>query len=222
MGEFAVVFGCGPVVGSGGFDFFGEVAEVVAFVVGGYLGDPFAAPFVPVDAFVLRASVADDAQVPAVLGECAQTQVASAVVQAVVVDVIDDQMIGGFGDLAVHFDALAVVFAHGVAILGRAFCKPRVAAKPLVVGVVDYREQPARQGYRAGYAASGPARPGRVEIGAFAQQRADGPTALGALSLPADQSGPSATGGVGREETIVASFVLCHKKSLLMWQDTVR
>lgn len=52
MREFAVVFWRSPVVCLGGFDFFGEVAEVVAFVVGGYLGGPFFASLVPVDAFV--------------------------------------------------------------------------------------------------------------------------------------------------------------------------
>ncbi len=41
VGEFTVVFWGGLVVGLGGFDFFGEVAEVVGFVTGGYLGGPF-------------------------------------------------------------------------------------------------------------------------------------------------------------------------------------
>lgn len=53
MREFSVVFGGGLVVGLGGGNFFGEVAEVVAFVVGGYLGGPFLESLVPVDAFVL-------------------------------------------------------------------------------------------------------------------------------------------------------------------------
>ena len=65
----AVVFGGGFVVGSGGFEFGVEVAEVVAFVVGGYLSGPFLLCLVPVDAFVFRAFVACGAQVPAVLGE---------------------------------------------------------------------------------------------------------------------------------------------------------
>ena len=53
MREFSVVFWGGPVIGLGGGNFFGEVAEVVTFVVGCYLGGPFPASLVPVDAFVL-------------------------------------------------------------------------------------------------------------------------------------------------------------------------
>ena len=211
MGEPAVVFGGGPVVGSGGVDFFDEIAEVVALVVGGYLGGPFATPLVPVDAFVLRGLVPDAAQVPAVLGECTQAQVGSAVVQAVVVYVVNDEMVGGAGDLAVHFDAPAVLIADGVAIPGGAFREPCVAAKAFVVGGVDDREQASGQGDRARYAASRCGGAGRVEIGAFAQERANDPTALGALSLLADQSGPAAACGVGREETIVTSSPFCHK-----------
>lgn len=89
--------------------------------------------------------MARDAEVPAVLGECADSQVCSAVVQAVMVFVIDYEMPGGVGDFAVHFDASAFLLAHGVAILSRAFCKPCVTAQTLVVLGVDYREQPASQ-----------------------------------------------------------------------------
>lgn len=49
--EFAEQSGSSPVVGLRGVDFIAEVAEVVGFVVAGYLGDPFVVSFVPVDAF---------------------------------------------------------------------------------------------------------------------------------------------------------------------------
>ena len=51
-GEITVIFSSGLVVGVGGFDFVGEVAEVVFFVVAMYLGGPFFLSFVPVYAFV--------------------------------------------------------------------------------------------------------------------------------------------------------------------------
>ena len=51
-GELAVEAAGFFVIRAGGVDFIGEVAEVVAFVVAGYLGGPFFASFVPVDAFV--------------------------------------------------------------------------------------------------------------------------------------------------------------------------
>ena len=50
--EFSVAFRGGAVVGLGGVDFLGEVAEIVGFVVGGYLSGPFPPSSMPVDAFV--------------------------------------------------------------------------------------------------------------------------------------------------------------------------
>ena len=52
LGKFSVVFSSGFVIGLRGVDFIAEVAEVVGFVIAGYLGGPFFAFFVPVDAFV--------------------------------------------------------------------------------------------------------------------------------------------------------------------------
>ena len=50
--EFAEEFDGGPVVGRRGVNFIDKVAEMVGFVVAGYLGGPFVVSFVPVDAFV--------------------------------------------------------------------------------------------------------------------------------------------------------------------------
>ncbi len=158
--------------------------------------------------------MARDAQVSAVLGECADSQVCSAVVQAVMVFVVDYEMLGGVGDFAVHLDALAVLLAYGVAILGRAFCEPCLAAQSLIVLGVDYREQPAGQRDGSRQAALWAAGPGRVEVGAFPLQRADRPSAFRASFLLADQSGPCGASGERGEKTIVASLILCHKISL--------
>jgi len=52
MRELAEQLGGLSVVGAGGIDFVGEVAEVVFLIIIGYLGGPFFKSFVPVDAFV--------------------------------------------------------------------------------------------------------------------------------------------------------------------------
>jgi len=50
--KFSMIFTSGAVVGVGSVGLVSEVAEVVGFVFGGYLGGPFFESFVPVDAFV--------------------------------------------------------------------------------------------------------------------------------------------------------------------------
>ena len=80
------------------------------------------------------------AEVSAVLGECAEAEVALSVVEAIVVDVVDDEMVGGVGDLAVHFDAFAVLFSNGVVGLVGSFCKPGESGESRVVFGVDEGE----------------------------------------------------------------------------------
>ena len=57
MREFAEQLGGLSVVGASCFCFVVELAEVVGFVIALYLGLPFFASFVPVDAFVFGSSV---------------------------------------------------------------------------------------------------------------------------------------------------------------------
>jgi hypothetical protein len=76
-------------------------------------------------------------EVAAVLGEGAKPKITLAVVQAVVVNVVDYEMVGGIEDLAVHFDAFAVFFSHGVVIVVCAFCEPGKMAEAWVVFGID-------------------------------------------------------------------------------------
>ena len=145
------------------------------------------------------------AGVPAVLGEGAQAQVPLAVIQAVMVDVVHDQMVRGAHDFAVHFEGLAVGFSHGVAILVRPFRKPGILAQARIVLGIDDGELAPRQRDQAGRAGAGVGGPRRVEALAPLERRTDRPAALGAFLLPADQGGPAGTGGEGREAAIVAS-----------------
>ncbi len=71
------------------------------------------------------------------MGESCKAKITPAVVQAVVVDVVNDEMVGGVGDLAVHFYAFAVFFSNGVVILRGAFCEPGVLAQDGIVFGVD-------------------------------------------------------------------------------------
>ena len=82
-------------------------------------------------------------------------EVGVAVVQAVVVDVVNDEMVGGVGDLAVHFDAFAVFFSNGVVIFISAFCEPGMLAQDGVVFGVDAGELAAGEKYEAGGAVLG-------------------------------------------------------------------
>ncbi len=89
LGEFAVIFLSDFVVSPGGFDFIAEAAEVVALVIAGFPGGSFSAFLCQ---YVFRAFVPAGADVPAVLGEGADTQVFLAVVQTVMVKVVHDQI----------------------------------------------------------------------------------------------------------------------------------
>jgi len=63
--------------------------------------------------------------------------------------VINYEMVGGVGDLAVHFDAFAVFFSHSVAILVRTLCKPGILAQARVIFGIDDGEFAAGQRYQA-------------------------------------------------------------------------
>ena len=83
------------------------------------------------------------------MSEGRKAEIAIAVVQAVVVDVVNYEMVGGVGDLAVHFYAFAVFFSNGVVILISAFSEPGILAQDGVVFGVDDGELAAGERYEA-------------------------------------------------------------------------
>lgn len=91
----------------------------------------------------------------AVLREGCEAEVTPAVVQAVVVDMVNYEMVGGVCDLAVHFDAFSGFFSHGVECFPATFGKPGELAKALVVFGIDDGEPAAGEGYEAGCAILG-------------------------------------------------------------------
>ncbi len=218
-GEFAVVFLGRLVIRAGGVELVIEVAEVVGFVLEADGCRPFLGSFAPVDAFVFRACPGGPAGVSAVLGEGAQAQVLLSVVQAVMVDVVHNQVVRGLHDLAVHLDALAAGFSGGVAILARPFREPGILAQARIVLGIDDGEFAPRQRDQARRAAAGAGGPRGVKARARIKRRTDRPAAFGAFFLAADQGGPAGTDGEGRKAAIVAPgpghpvvFFVGHKR----------
>jgi len=84
------------------------------------------------------------------LSESCKAEIVIAVVQAVVVDVVNNEMVGGVGDLAVHFYAFAVFFSNSVVIFISAFGEPGILAQDGVVFGVDDGELAAGKRYEAG------------------------------------------------------------------------
>ncbi len=95
-----------------------EVAEVELGAVLFDEGGPLSAGFVPGDAFVFRGGVFRGAAVCIVLGEGAIPEVFLSIFQAIVIDVVADEMVGSAGDLPVHIDSFRLVvvcdYADGV------------------------------------------------------------------------------------------------------------
>ncbi len=70
--------------------------------------------------------------------EGCKAKITPAVVQAVVVDVVNYEMVGGVHNLAVHFYAFAVFFSNGVVITRGAFGEPGILAQAgIVFGIYD-------------------------------------------------------------------------------------
>ena len=65
------------------------------------------------------------------------------------VDVVNDEMVGGVGDLAVHFDAFAVFFSRGVECSIGTLCKPGELAHVRIVIGIDDGEFSASEWYKA-------------------------------------------------------------------------
>ena len=212
-----MVLSCGGVAGEGGLDLVGEQADVDGAIVDAEVGDPSVRHTAAVDAPEARAAARGGSAIAAVLGLGADAQVASAVVQAVAVDVVDDHPLRRVHDHAVHEDGPAADVASGVEGAAAVRGRPRVAAEPLVVGRVHDRELVLRQrdvadvrvrrGRRPG--AGGALRPAAEVAAHTAGRHADEP-AVGVGAVRADEhAGPARFTRAGRTEAwAVAQEVL--------------
>ena len=104
---------CGLIVCLCGVYFAVEGADEFALAVIAYLGSPFLFLFLEAYSFIFRGWILSEMYaVVGVLLVCCGPQVGYAIVEAVMVDMIDEQMAGWIEDLAVHLDMLPLFITH--------------------------------------------------------------------------------------------------------------
>ncbi len=114
--EFFVVYFCCFVVCFCGFDFICEVSEGDGIAVGGYFGNELLFAGVEAYTFVFRAGIFSFFLVAVVLGAGCWAEVRLSIVEAVMVDVVNDAAGGDFYYTAVHVNGARVFFCWGVAL----------------------------------------------------------------------------------------------------------
>jgi len=137
-----VKFFCSEIVGSCRPRLVGERAEEFLPAVFFDVGDPFTAAAVPRDAFVFRCGGSGGTAVDVVLPDGAVAKVGPAIVQAVVVDMVADQMRGRIGNQSVHEDSFRFTVdgngPHGVDGFQVAFAMPSKLRKPDIILRVNF------------------------------------------------------------------------------------
>jgi len=106
----------GFVVGFCGQDFVFEVSEGDGIAIGGYFGDELLFAGVEAYAFVFRAGVFSFLRIAVVLGAACGSEVRPAIVEAVMVDVVNDMAWRDFYYTAVHIDWCPYFSCWGVAL----------------------------------------------------------------------------------------------------------
>ena len=129
--------------------------------------------------------------------ESRKAEVTLAVVQAVVVNVVDNEMVRGASDLAVHFDAFAGFFSNGVVVLRCTFRKPGKLAQARVVFGIDNGELSAGQRYEAWPMVLSAGDSRRIKVWALIEKGADIPLTFRTFFLPTDKSSPAGARGKG-------------------------
>ncbi len=111
-----MVFFCGFVVGFCGFDFVLEVSEGDGIAIGCNLSNELLFAGVEAYAFVFRAGVFSFFLVAVVLGTGRGAEVRLSIVEAVMVDVVNDAAGGDFYYTAVHVNGTRVFSCGGIAL----------------------------------------------------------------------------------------------------------
>jgi hypothetical protein len=130
------VCGC-PVIGYGRLHFGEKTTQVLLFVVYPDHCDPWGAAHASVLGPLAMRSAAPD-----VLGLCAYAKVFAAIIQTVVVEVIDNKPGARLHDEPVHTDGLFFDFSLGVDYRARFIWPPTKLSNPLVIVVINEREVP--------------------------------------------------------------------------------
>lgn len=143
----------GFVVGFCGFDFVFEVSEGDGIAVGCDFGDELLFSGVEAYAFVFRAGVFSFFRVAVVLGAGGRAEVCPAIVEAVMVDVVNDMAGRDFYDTAMHVNGGRVFSGGGIALGVKCIAVlgdvPIVFAERFVIFGVNESEPALRKGYSA-------------------------------------------------------------------------
>ncbi len=141
-GESAMKFFCSVIVSFCRLSFFSKRAEVFLPAVFFDVGDPFSASAVPGDSFVFRRGSPGGTAVDIVLPDGAVAKVGFAIVQAVVIDMVADQMRRRIGNQSVHEDSFGFVGngngPHGVDGFQIALAVPSKLRKPDIIFQVNF------------------------------------------------------------------------------------
>ena len=136
-----------------GFDFVFEVSKLDGFAVGCYFSDELFFAGVVAYTFVFRAGVFSFFGVAVVLGAGGGAEVCPAIVEAVMVDVVNDTAGGYFYYTAVHINGARVFSCGGVALGIKCVAVlsdvPIVLAEPIVIFGVNDCKLALCQGYAA-------------------------------------------------------------------------
>ena len=147
-----VFFGC-DIICLCGPDFVFEVSEGDGIAVGGYFGDELLFAGVEAYTFILRAGVFSFLRIAVVLGAARGAEVRLSIVEAVMVDMVNDIARGDFYYTTVHVNGGGYFSCGGVAlgVKGAAVFGnvPFVFAEPFVIFGVNDGKHTLCQGYAA-------------------------------------------------------------------------
>ena len=140
-----MVFSCGFIIRLCGVELVVEVADELRFVIYHDSHGPSVLALVPGQALIVRVVVisVDLAAVSGVLGLGGGAKVGPSIVQAVMVDMVNEHAIGHFEDRAVHFEDDSLLaeplagIAYGVKRAPGADDMPFILAEPVEIGRID-------------------------------------------------------------------------------------
>jgi len=146
-----VIFFCCFIICFCGFDFVFEVTEFDGIAVGCDFSDELLFAGVVAYAFILRAGIFSFFRVAVVLGAGGRAEVCPTIVEAVMIDVVNDAAGGDFYYAAVHINGTRVFSGGGVALGIKCVAVlsdvPIVLAEPIVIFGVNDCQLALCQGY---------------------------------------------------------------------------
>jgi hypothetical protein len=131
-----MVFECGIIIGLRGFDFRIETAEVGSFPIMSDIGEPCSSALVKINADKLRRGVFSFCSVAVILRVCREAQICPAVIETIVVFVVNEEAMGRIHNLSVHgkyHRGAVTIEPDGVETAAVFFCAPVETIQPVEV-----------------------------------------------------------------------------------------